>query len=156
MQTNQPKWKLVANLGDANPFEYGGYFVWEDETGVYAPEGEVIYVPDEDTPEVKSTIYRFSLDKCKMVDGYLVPTSYTPTWTHPVASYDEWFHKDLSEVEKSMDTPNLESMFCSDDLIERAVAYQAIGEYYGMENLDSYPLTLTQEEVKIRYKDLLD
>ncbi len=46
---DQPKWKLLANLGDANPIDYGGYFVYRDETGVYRDEAEKLISPDEAT-----------------------------------------------------------------------------------------------------------
>jgi len=38
METNQPVWNVIANLGDATPLEYGGAFLRIDETGVYDPE----------------------------------------------------------------------------------------------------------------------
>ncbi|NCC40917.1 MAG: hypothetical protein EOM21_16010 [Gammaproteobacteria bacterium] len=44
--TNQPVWKVIHNLGDATPLEYGGAFLLVDETGVYAPE---LIVWDEPT-----------------------------------------------------------------------------------------------------------
>ena len=37
-KTKQPVWRCLANIGDANPFEYGGEFIMIDTTGVYAPE----------------------------------------------------------------------------------------------------------------------
>ena len=46
---DQPKWKLLANLGDANPIDYCGYFVYRDETGVYRDEAEKLISPDEAT-----------------------------------------------------------------------------------------------------------
>ena len=46
METKQPKWKLIAQLGDVNPIDYGGYFIYEDETGVYPPEGEKLLIID--------------------------------------------------------------------------------------------------------------
>lgn len=36
--TNQPSWKLLTNLGDVTPLEYGGAFLLVDETGVYDSE----------------------------------------------------------------------------------------------------------------------
>lgn len=48
MSTPQPVWKFIANLGDANPIDHGGYFVYIDETGVYAPEAELLVEPSDD------------------------------------------------------------------------------------------------------------
>ena len=38
----------------------------------------------------------------------------------------------------------------------RALANTAVGEYYGYENLDSYPLRLTLAEMKKRYRKELN
>lgn len=45
---SQPVWKLIANLGDVGCPDYTGYFLFEDETGVYAPELERIDPNDPD------------------------------------------------------------------------------------------------------------
>jgi hypothetical protein len=158
MSTNtQPSWKLLANLGDVNPVEYGGYFVYVDETAVYASEGEILCEPsddvDPDTATARWTVYRFSLDQCKVVDGVLVSVDYQPDWPHPLPQYAKWFAKDLDKVASccgwSLDEAIL--MLCSTDPLERAHIYRDIGEYHGMANLDSHPFTLTRAEVEARY-----
>jgi hypothetical protein len=161
--TVQPTWELLANLGDVNPLDHGGYFVYRDTTGSYPEEAEYLEVPDDDTdPEsdgARWTVYRFGLDKCmaKPVRAdnavYLVPASYRQDWPHPLASYDEWFHKDLARVASFIGSSleELRADFCKDDPIARAWAYRAIGEYYGFVNLDSYPLSLTRDEAAARY-----
>lgn len=159
MATNQPQWKRIANLGDVHPLEYGGYFVDVDETGVYAPEGEILQEPCEG--EKRYTVYRFSLDRLQTIEDpethtvYLVSGRYTPEWPYSLATYDEWFHKDLASVASfvGQDTAELRAMFCHEDPIVRAQAYQAIGDYHGFLNLDGYPLHLTKREAKARYKE---
>jgi hypothetical protein len=158
MATKQPSWKLIANLGDASPLDYGGYFVYRDETGVYPEEAEILLLDDEGDEDSKYTVYRVVLDPLKLVDGYLVPLKYDPSWPHPVEQYDEWFHKDLAGVASSIGTTkeDLEAAFTSPDPLVRANAYRTIGEYHGWENLDSDPLTgLKRSEVKKRYRDEL-
>ncbi|MGH9970624.1 MAG: hypothetical protein ACREBG_22935 [Pyrinomonadaceae bacterium] len=158
--TEQPKWKLIANLGDASPLEHGGYFVFEDETGVYPPEAELLVVPDEESEENETScdVFRFSLDRCKMKQGYLVPFGYQSTWPHALSQYEEWFARDLEGVASCMDSDEetLQDQFCSVDSLERAQAYRAIGDYHGFENLDGYPLRLTSTEVKERYRHILE
>jgi len=157
METKQPKWKLLANLGDADPIDYGGYFVYIDETGVYPPEGERLEVIDEDKPTWE--ILRFSLDQCKLVtdkDGHtwLVSFNYNETWPHPVAAYHEWFAEDLARVASYTGQPveELRAQFCSDGPLIRARAYEAIGDYHGFDNLDSYPLIYSNRaDVEARY-----
>lgn len=173
---SQPKWKLVANLGDVHPLEYGGYFVYVDETDVYEAEGELLLEPTEDAcgqcrEEVchndydeciydctchNYTVYRFSLERCTLIDGILSDNKFH-------LDFMAWFgyrdadrpqDSDLNDVAKSADMPTIADMLCSSDLIERAKAYQAIGEYHGFENLDAYPLTLTRAEVEARYQEV--
>jgi hypothetical protein len=144
--SSQPKWKLVAQLGDANPVDCGGYFIYEDETGAYAPEGEKLFV-DECVPHANAwTVYRFPLDRLKIDGAYLIPFAYdVHTYPHPVSRYDEWFHDDLNRVASysGIALAQLRAMFCSANTIDRARAYETIGDYFGFDNLDSYPLRFT-------------
>jgi len=39
----------------------------------------------------------------------------------------------------------------SDDLIDRASAYRAIGLFHGFDNLDGYPHHLTESELEAHY-----
>jgi hypothetical protein len=157
---SQPSWQSIAQLGDVNPIDHGGYFIYRDITGVYPEEGEILEPPPEDSEDGQFTIYRFSLDRCKVVwdDNpfavYLVPDGYNPeNWQHALMSYDEWFHDDLASVAESEGSTlaHLREEFCSPDPLARARAYESIGRYHGWENLDSYPLTLSREEVEKRY-----
>lgn len=161
METNQPKWKCIAQLGDVNPLDYGGYFILEDETGVYPAEGERIFAEENrDTWNA----YRFTLDRLQLVrakstDGkeeydVLIPANYDKSWPHHISGYDEWFHKDIGSVSSFCGIPveDLRKMFCSEDARERARAYEAVGEYFGFESLDDYPLIFTDRaEVEERY-----
>lgn len=156
--TNQPTWGLIVNLGDAHPIDYGGYFVYRDTTGVYQAEAEKLFVEDEDDYATKWTVHRIVLDRCKEArdrDGrvYLVPFGYTETWTHHVSYYDEWFHKTLSKTAEfiGLSTQEMRNMLCSEDEIQRAIAYEAIYDYHGWYNGDSYPLQLTRKQVTERY-----
>ena len=46
-----------------------------------------------------------------------------------------------------------QAQFCSDDPMVRVRAYIDIGQYAGFENLDSYPLTMTEDEAYERYAE---
>jgi hypothetical protein len=149
--TNQPKWKCIAQIGDINPLEYGGNWIFIDETNTYQPESEKLLISENE--KGKYIAYRYCLDKCKMINGFLVPAKYTDIWSYPLSSYDEWYHKELINIAKTFDMQlsELELLFCSDSPIDRALAYETLGEYYGYENLDSYPLIMTKTEAKKRY-----
>jgi hypothetical protein len=134
-----PTWKLVAQLGDENPLEYGGYFVYIDETGAYTSEAEYLIEMLDGT----FTAYRFILEPCISVNGVLSDNPYHPET--PV-----WFDKDIDRVSESCGI-DLIPLFCTPDPVQRAIAWREVGEYYGFENLDNYPLTLTKKEAKKRY-----
>ena len=160
--TQQPKWKLIDNQGDANPLDYGGYFIYEDETGVYEAEAELLVPEDEgerDGDQDTLMVYRFILDRCTFIDGILSDNKY-----HPFKP--AWFAKPESErAERPQDTTYLKNVadycgesveslikhLCSEKPVDRAVAYRAIADYHGWENFDSYPLELTRAEAEERY-----
>lgn len=154
----QPDWEFVANLGDANPLTYGGYFVYRDRTGKYGEEAELLIVDEGRGGRHTYSVYRFGLDQLKLVDGYLVSLSYRPDWPYPVEKYDEWFHEKMDDVAGNIGVTKeeLEKAFTSTNSLMRAEAYRAVGDYHGWENLDAYPLTgLTREDVEKRYADEL-
>lgn len=147
MKTNQPIWECIAQLGDVNPVDYGGYWVFRDTTGVYCEEAELLLSPDSDDHGEKYEVYRFSLDRCTCIDGILSDNKFHPE--HPA-----WFAKNLLCVAKSygMALDELVLMFCSEDATQRAAVYRMVGEYHGFENFDSYQLHLTRAEAEVRYQ----
>lgn len=168
MVTAQPKWKFLANLGDADPLANDGLFLYVDETGVYSPELERLALHYEsanaEEGERKYLIHRICLDTLKIVVvpdadnpnvsvSYLVPAAWDTSWPYPGHQYDEWFHEDLSSVADTMDTTveALRAAFTSDDPKQRAWAYQRVADHHGWENFDSYPLECSEKEVLERY-----
>lgn len=155
----QPKWKCIAKLGDVNPL-YGGYYVFQDESGVYTPEAEYVVCVDEENERGPYHVYRFILDRCTYVNGVLSDNRYHP-------DHAAWFARPESErATRPQDTTYLSnvarstglsvevliSCLTSDDPIQRAHAYRDIGEYHGFENLDCCPLVLSADEVSARYR----
>lgn len=115
LMTNQPKWVCIANLGDANPVDYGGAFVFVDQTGVYPPEMEIWLEPTDDMKEGEKwwEIHRFILEKCYYTRGVLSDNKFHKNM--PV-----WFAGTLEEAE---DGDALIGDICSDDSLRRASAY---------------------------------
>lgn len=158
---SQPVWKFVANLGDVNPIDHGGYFVYVDETGVYPPEAVYLEVEGDDEAN-KWTEYRFSLEPCTFKDGILSDNKFHPE--HPA-----WFAKPEKErKERPQDTTYLKTVadacgqteeelieqFCSDDPVQRAFSWREVGMCHGWRNLDDYPLEFTdRSEVEARYNE---
>lgn len=122
--TEQPKWRCVANLGDVNPFDYGGYFVFIDETGVYDPEMEVLEVPDGDIDYWES--FRFIMEPCTYREGILSDNKFHP-------GLKAWFAHDVPSMCSTMGWEELEFLtaICSNDVVERAQAWRVIYDYWG-------------------------
>jgi len=147
MSTQQPEWKLIANLGDVHPVDHGGYFVYEDQTGVYPPEAELLISPDTD--EGNWIVYRFILEPCTFTNGILSDNKYHP-------DHKAWFADSLQSIASFVDrsVDGLITSLTHGDVVDRAMAWREIGEYHGFENLDSYPLTFTDRaEVEKRYSN---
>lgn len=147
--SKQPEWKLLANLGDVNPIDYGGYFVYVDETGVYPPEVEYLESPDDDDAPEGWTVYRFILEPCTYQEGILSDNPYHPM--HAV-----WFADKLSDLASFVEQSELDliNQFVSDNPIDRARAWRIVGDYFGYHELDSYPLTFhNREEIEARYAE---
>lgn len=147
----QPKWEFIANLGDRHPLDHGGYFIYEDKTDVYEAEAELI-VPNED--EKTCDVYRINLERYKLVEGYLVPVRYDPTWPRPLANYDAWFHRDIAAIADSSGAASteLEVGFTSVNPLVRAEAYRATGDYLGWENIAGSPGTYTVAQLKKKFR----
>ena len=162
---SQPDWKLIANLGDVNPIDYGGYFVYEDTTDVYPPEAELLVSPDDDDSGEGWTVYRFCLDRCTLTPDANGELILSDNSFHP--DYPAWFAEPESRRrERPQDTcylsnvaelmgqtlEQLQADFCADDPRVRAQAYLSVGSYHGFENFDSYPLTFKKRaDVEARY-----
>lgn len=146
---SQPTWKLIGQLGDVNPIDHGGILVYQDTTGVYAPEAVVIEPIDSDDgadPE-RWIVHRFPLERCTYSGGILSDNEYHPD--HPA-----WFAKDLAYVADfyGAEPQDLIRQLGSDDPMDRADAYEAIGRYHGFIELDSEPVTdLDRSEIEARY-----
>lgn len=162
MTTNQPKWRLIANLGDRHPIAYGGAFVYRDLTHVYTEECEYFDAPPDNVDIW--TVYRFTLDRCEQITlgtKYLLVPFGFPQRTdlpHDILNYVQWFSDSIESIadNQGIKADELRADFCSADPIKRAFAYLAVGQYEGFDNLDSYPLTFKkQTEMRRRYKSEL-
>lgn len=136
--TKQPRWKRVANLGDVNPLDYGGLFVYVDQTGVYAPEMERIENVNDEDPKQGWIVHRVVLEPCTYdyETGILSDNPFHPQ--HAV-----WFADDLGRIADftGVTVKELIEEFLSTDPIKRANAWRSALDYHGWDNGDSYPRT---------------
>ena len=150
MKTQQPVWKLIANLGDANPLDYGGYFIYCDETGVYGPEAELLTVQGK-----RYQVHRFCLERCHLFSA--LNTRKTVLADNPYHAIPTWFADSLHGVAKfaGMRMDELVTLFCSANPLDLATAYRVVGDYHGYTNFDGYPECLAKAEVEHRYREVV-
>jgi len=139
MKTIQPTWKYLANLGDANPLEYGGAFVMQDTTGVYPPE---LWLYDEETRK-RSIVLLEPVKPCPDLPG-----EYGDNQFHP--NYPAWWSNKLASVADTlgMEVDELAESLCAEDAVERAAGYQALISHFGAFEFDQYPFKLTRKEAR--------
>lgn len=161
---SQPEWECIVQIGDVSPTEYGGLWIFRDKTGVYPEEAELLLCPDSDSDARDNLwyVHRFILDRCTYENGILSDNKFHPdhpAWFATPESKRKERPQDttyLADIVSGADFPSVEELiaqFCSEDPIERALAYREVGEYHGWDNLDHDPLTLRKREVKKRYND---
>lgn len=139
---SQPNWKLEwASDCEA---------LYVDTTGVYAPELETLHEVFDAPKESSFLVFRACLDRCKVVEGILVPFIYQADWTHPLESYREWYAEDLPSVASSCgyddDGVSIIEGLCSENPTVRARAYSDIAAHHGWMNFDQYPLTISETQ----------
>lgn len=138
--TAQPKWKTVLCTDS--------WWLKEETTGVYDPTLEVLNEVFADG--IDFVLYGFPLERYKYVKGYLVPAEYDASWPHALSQYEPWFADELEEVARSTGRPveELEADLTSDNPRDLMNAYLDMGGYWGFENFDGYPRTMSEEEVE--------
>lgn len=153
---SQPKWKFVGNIGDASPLEYGGFFVFVDETGTYEAEAEV-YDPDE------HTAHRFTLEQYQKFPSGIVAKSWVENPYRIKSGEDPeiranhaWWYDKLDELCETNGITRkwFINSICSEDTIQLALAYRELILYFGPDEFDQYPLRLTETEAEERYEEM--
>lgn len=120
--------KLIANFGDASPFEHGGYFIYDNGDGTYSGH----YWDSPDSEDEPTEVFRFDIPVDVFAD---LP------WVKPedIASF-------VGSTKKKIERDGRSS-----DVRKRAWVVRDIGSYHGFHNLDSYPSRHTQDELEQRY-----
>lgn len=135
--------KLLANLGDASPLEYGGLLVIEDDNG-----GAHIEVWEEPNSNELISIYRLDIDTFTYVNGVLSDNPYHPD--KPV-----WFADKLRSIAEcnGCEVDELIRMFLSDDPVQRVEGYREVASYYGWYEFDQEPLGMSVGKAAWRYRE---
>ena len=165
--TTQPQWQQIGSVGDVNPIDHGGGFIYSDLSGNYPPEIEWIQPAGEDEygDPIDWLVYRWILDRCTWINEILSDNRYhpnLPAWYAKPESERETRPQDttyLSNVCKCAGQPERQIIadLCSPNANVRALAYLEIAQYHGFDNFDQYPLTFTdQDELEKRYAERID
>ena len=124
---------LVGNLGDVNPFEHGGFLIYDDgEAAFWREPTETESMEIEDATY---QVYRFQIGKDALDDL---------SWIS---------EEDLKSMGETMDrTPEeYHKLSTSEDILDRARVYEDAGQYYGFENLDGSPDMFSYAEMVEMY-----
>lgn len=138
----QPSFWCIANIGDANPLEYGGCFVLVDRTGVYSPELLLLTVDDDGYR--RASILMDKLIRIKRANGL---HELSDNRFHP--NVPAWFGKtnDLQELASYSGRryEELVAGFLSSSPLENASCWFDLEKYHGIENFD-HPLKVEEDK----------
>lgn len=142
--TNQPNWLCIGNIYEGDEDRYG--FVLIDKSGVYCPE--LWLVEHESFGDTAWNFWRVMLERCVYVkqDGEVIGIGDNPFHTDKLAWFGEM--KDLRSVHDFMDIPMecLMRDLVTDNVMKRAYIYGNLVTYWGVDNFDSYPDKLDEDE----------
>lgn len=141
---SQPKWKLVGNLGDVDVF-HGSRYVFEDTTGVYPPEMEIIS-PFTDKG-IKWEVSRIVLEPHTFINGVLSENKFHP-------EYPAWYANKLDNVAASCGTSVNEiiSLLTAPEALKRAEGYGLLYDHFGPQEFgDDMDVITTEKELRKRY-----
>src|ERR1035437_7011908 len=121
------KRKFIANLGDINPLEHGGFFVYDNDGAI-----EVSIIEWADEGEFR--VYDFSCD------GGTIE--------------NEWWFDDLNIIADYCGTTKNDIVLdmVSGDPVKVAQAFQTIIAFWGPRAFDDSPSILTRREVHNRFR----
>lgn len=126
------QYKVIANLGDRHPIDYGGFIVYVLRSkGQDYLEAEFWHEPE--TERSKYVVYSFGI-----ADNVLEDLDWVDNW------------EEVAET-SGAELGDLRKMAFSEDPLERANVYRMVAEYHGWDNLDSYPPAITRRELERRW-----
>ena len=131
-----PRTRVLAITGDVNPAEYGGGYLVR-----VSPAGQSSYVSlyvvewDSDDDNAKGRLYEADVRD------------------RDIAAAHDWI--DVEAMSRSLDFDPAEwRKQARGSYVERARCLYDIASYYGWENLDSYPIEVTRDDIRKRWARL--
>lgn len=146
--TAQPSYFCIANLGDADPFTYGGAFVCIDRRGIYDP---ILLIYDEDFRK-RSEI---TLERCHRIFVLETEDDVHVGTNKFHSQMTEWFSDDLNTVASfaGWQFDEFINLLTSQDVVKLASAYYTLVGYYGVHEFDHDPYVYENEEDAAHFCD---
>ena len=131
-----PKLRVIANLGDKDPYEHGGFIVFE----VVQREGRTIEAElwNEPGEDGQAEVFRFVIEPDVMQD----------------LAWVDWERIASSMLEQAS-LEQVREMSRSPDPLVRANLYHAVGAYYGWGELDGDPMVMNRAQLLLRWPDFM-
>lgn len=146
-QKDQPLWHCIGAIGDVDPVEHGGGFVFADRRRLYPAEVAFIEAPedalwDDDgwSRDARWIVYRVPLERFGRREAAR-----------------EWWADHLASVAMTVGETEerLLARVESEDPMDRAGFYEAVAATFGWGELDPYPLSMTRAGVRRRFRSAL-
>ena len=146
METRQPKYRFAANIGDMNPFE-SGRLLCVDATGVYPPR---LVVFDFAGDNKSAYVSHIDCERCTMLG--VAPSTLSDN--HFRADKPAWFADKVADAAECVGVTemSLACDLCGMDVVKRAIAYDALINYFGTYEFDQYPVKMTRAEIRRKYR----
>lgn len=117
--------KLLGGIGDVNPVTHGGGYIYQDDDSLWLE-----YSHGLETGVSTIKLFIVHIEDCVECD---------------------WADLDKVATSYGCEVDSLIAMGRSPNLVDRAYLLEAIGGYYGWENFDPYPVTLTEQQLTDRW-----
>jgi len=133
----------LGSIGDVNPIEYGGGFIFKCKDPGRPPHYLIEYTYGEETDGKTLTLYRAD-----------IPEGGEEFWRH-----FDWTSspENIRQLSRSLDIEedDLIALGTSQDPVKRAYAIWEIANYYGWHELDQYPIQVSPSELRRRWRAAL-
>lgn len=124
--------KLIKRIGDINPFIHSGGILYKENNKYYINYTHGIDFYNEDSNKHIIELYQFEVE------------NKLPSWIK---------EDDLKSICSFSDLPIID-INKEHDYITMSDYYMAIGDYYGFDNLDSYPIEINESKSKYYFMQI--
>ena len=155
-------YEVQGVVGDVNPLQYGGWLIGLRDTHVDCIVIEPIDWEENGKKQgegIDCLTYRVCLDRFKVIGDintraeYLVPDRWDNSWSWGPDNTEWWDDTSFREsIQNSgIGWDEFVTAICSTNPVHRAFAWQEIASYFGIQNLDDYPMREKESDLRRRF-----